>query len=498
MPCFRGIDVSIVTQSASGKLPEFPHPDASSVRILAPSGCPPSPQQTSSDCSDSESIRLQKTNPRISVYIPSVPGAQFWVQYSLNRLPEPPCHLYFKLLMNGRSITSWGINPALQTSGTVTRALYEPCDRWHYKEDGIVLKREGIESRHFYFLPAAVGASVAEDGGLIEVQAFRARGRKRRAPVLLQHRSQESSPSGGLVDYPEDACYYDWLLTDPTDSPFASFRFHYRSWLNLRQLSLVPPLKDSDSAPDRSCQRSSESACDSPKRLEGGGGVSFKQLASLRRELAAELTLMKLPFTFDPQSLSSLARHSSGSPQAKRPLPEIPEVGRAPRKSFESSAPSIAPSLLPYIEEDMAEDVEFGMATQIPLRSNSLPTLGENIALPLHQATGPSQRPNNRSLGPGPQMSKSWPLAEIALFEDQPATKSAKDHAFERHSSPADGVLGETLRSLFDAESVLASTSLLPEDSLLLSEGEWMKGCGSSDAHTGTGDATQGHDVDGR
>ena len=94
--------------------------------------------------------------------------------------------------MNGRSIASWGVNPAVQSSGLVTRALYEPCDRWHYKEDGIVLKRQGIEARYFHFLPTSDNISVADDGGIIEVQVFRARGRKRRAPVLLQHRSRDS------------------------------------------------------------------------------------------------------------------------------------------------------------------------------------------------------------------------------------------------------------------------------------------------------------------
>lgn len=212
MPCFRGLDVSIVTHPSTKKLPEFPHSDASSVRILPPTKCTSSSWESEAGGSNVDSPRIQKVNPLVSVYIPSAPGtlplfspsmrlrfissdsvgSQFGVHYSINRIPEPPCQLYFKIFLNGRSIASWGINPVVQSSGSVTRALFEPDDRWHYKEDGVLHRREGIEARCFYFLPNSSRASVAEDGGLIEVQVFRSKGRKRRAPVLGQHRGQES------------------------------------------------------------------------------------------------------------------------------------------------------------------------------------------------------------------------------------------------------------------------------------------------------------------
>ena len=47
-------------------------------------------------------------------------------------------------------------------------------------------------------------------------------------------------PSGGLLDKPQDAKFYDWHLRDPKDKPFASFQFHYRSWDNLVSLQLIP------------------------------------------------------------------------------------------------------------------------------------------------------------------------------------------------------------------------------------------------------------------
>ena len=50
----------------------------------------------------------------------------------------------------------------------------------------------------------------------------------------------DSSPTVGLLDQPQDACFYDWHLIDAKDEPYASFRFHYRSWKSLEQLSLIP------------------------------------------------------------------------------------------------------------------------------------------------------------------------------------------------------------------------------------------------------------------
>ncbi|KAL7943013.1 hypothetical protein V8C42DRAFT_359928 [Trichoderma barbatum] len=242
MPCLRGIELSIIIQPDSVLLPEFPHPDASSVHVASVGEAVQVVQEADAIPPGLDSPRIQKTAPRASVYVPSTPGAQFWVQYSIQRHPEPPCYLFFKLFMNGRIITSCGIKPGT-ASGTITRALFEPSDRWHSQEDGMLLKRSGIESRSFCFSPGPDAIAAADDGGLIEVQVFRAKSRRRTTPQLTQHRDQEQygviSPSTGLIDHPEDASYYEWALQDATDAPYATFCFHYRAWTYLWDLNLV-------------------------------------------------------------------------------------------------------------------------------------------------------------------------------------------------------------------------------------------------------------------
>jgi hypothetical protein len=81
MPCFRGIEVSVVTEADSRALPEFPHPDGSSISLLSQSPhMSPSPRASaaSSVISETDSIRVHKVKPTISVYIPSLSG---WSTY---------------------------------------------------------------------------------------------------------------------------------------------------------------------------------------------------------------------------------------------------------------------------------------------------------------------------------------------------------------------------------------------------------------------------------
>lgn len=215
MPSFRGIDVSIATQSEFGRLPEYPLPNGPCSPSLGTNEIAGGDQSRSLRHDDGEAVadgfaKIGDSDSKISVYIPSLPGspmllsrhqltpqadslagAQFCIEYVVENEPCPPSYLFFKLYMNGRHITSWGIDPKVKSQGRVEKALYEPCDRWNQEENGLVFKQEGIEARYFYFVSDQQQLSVADDGGLVEVHVFRAKGRKRRAAKLEQYRQMD-------------------------------------------------------------------------------------------------------------------------------------------------------------------------------------------------------------------------------------------------------------------------------------------------------------------
>jgi len=144
--------------------------------------------------------------------------------------------MFFKLYINGRQLLCWGIEPAARPQGKVVKSIWAPS--WF--DDQV-----GFEERNFVFLAGQGIKSAAEDGGLIEVQAFRAKARKARAPKLEEYRYPENygiaAPSIGLSDRPENASFFDYHLIDPKDIPYATFKLHYRSLKSLEQLNLIPP-----------------------------------------------------------------------------------------------------------------------------------------------------------------------------------------------------------------------------------------------------------------
>ena len=77
-------------------------------------------------------------------------------------------------------------------AGATYQALFQPSDKYERCIDGVLMTQYGIESRCFRFVTCGTEkASVADDGGLIEVQVFRAKARIRRAPQPGHYRGRE-------------------------------------------------------------------------------------------------------------------------------------------------------------------------------------------------------------------------------------------------------------------------------------------------------------------
>ncbi|KAH6669123.1 hypothetical protein F5X68DRAFT_236491 [Plectosphaerella plurivora] len=250
MPCIRGVEVFLIQGIDPGqprdplnpndndrRFPEFPHPDSSSIRL--------SPRPDASQNSDTlaDGHHIPKTNSRVSAYVPSEQGLRFAFEWHVKRPEEHPYFIYFVVLFNGRRMVSWGADPSKVDRGITEYALYEQGNKKGCSVLTAATDKHGMEKRYFYFF-SEDDAQPASDGGLIEVQAFRAKGRRLRAAAPPEYRGQENygimCPSGGMVESAQDLSYYDWHLHDRIDDPFITFRFYYRSLANLKYLSIVP------------------------------------------------------------------------------------------------------------------------------------------------------------------------------------------------------------------------------------------------------------------
>lgn len=90
--------------------------------------------------------------------------------------------------MNGRQITSWGINPRLTQTGYVVRAFFDATKYW----ENSLGKNVTIEGRHFRFSPAQEPITIANDGGIIEFKVYRAVAKKRRPIQVEQYQDQSN------------------------------------------------------------------------------------------------------------------------------------------------------------------------------------------------------------------------------------------------------------------------------------------------------------------
>ncbi|OHW96685.1 hypothetical protein CSPAE12_04720 [Colletotrichum incanum] len=425
MPSFRGLDVSVVSRPGAESFVELPHPESSSVRLRGPHPASPTSSSLSSFVSTPD-----KCKPTTSVYIPSSPGAQFHLQYSINRPPPDAKYLYFRMTINGRQIVSWGVRSQAIQNQIVSHALYEPDSKWQYRNSGVVYKRDGVEKRFFHFAPR-FEACAALDGGLIDLQVFRSKGRRRRAPELKDFRNQDkygiTSPTGGLVELPQELAFYDWILIDSVDSPFATFRFFYRTWANLKTLNLVPGshyealmatsarqgerLPTLPKLPVTTIAAKSRHDDNSLFGFSSLDGLVFKEDSMASGEskgkqrvhstqrafyLATPPKLNPPLFAQDklPQP-SKMMRDVRPASDPLRALPALPDVEPSLRKTSPEStrAPSVTPSLLPYVDESSGGDeFEIGIARKVMLPSISQ-ELGDTPSCPL--SSPPQAQPSS-------------------------------------------------------------------------------------------------------
>ena len=239
MPTYRSITLSLVSQYDILTIPEY-----------AP------PSRPSDPFSDTPSL-VSHAEALVSVYIPTYPGSQFWLAYSISP-PHPPDALYyFKLFLNGSHVVSWGCGKEDVFKG---KTMF-----------GITEGKRGLDRRVFAFERddgARNGYEMNRNDSrdVMEVRVFRSKGRMKMTPESadlppsgvkqggassdsslartggIRYKSRLPSPLPDLVDSEDSLAngdrlsrkhpqrYYKYALVDPLDQPFATFRYYYRTW----------------------------------------------------------------------------------------------------------------------------------------------------------------------------------------------------------------------------------------------------------------------------
>jgi hypothetical protein len=197
-----------------------------------------------------------------SVYVPILPGSTFWIGYSVSP-PVPDGYFFlFKLYINGAHIVSWSTDKEEGWQGKTMFGLFES------PEDENDKKR--IEKRMLCFTPPNRNnqawrdvADVFDETACVEIRVHRANGRRRVERQAKEYENTLHAKNGkgirqalaheaateytnasslayaGRAGPEQPKRFYKFALIDPVDQPFATFRYYYRTWDQLRDLGLL-------------------------------------------------------------------------------------------------------------------------------------------------------------------------------------------------------------------------------------------------------------------
>jgi hypothetical protein len=166
-----------------------------------------------SDASDDQRL--------VDVYVPSYLGSQFWISYTINPAMLAPTHaptkyMFFKLILDGECVVSWGVGEPEEWKGKAMWAFFRGEDHGGWRT---------VDKRAFFFRPTG-------DDQDFDILAYRARGRRR---ACRQY--DEMPPAGekgfdlvnwGRLKEHHPQNFYQYSLLDPLDQPYATFRYHVR------------------------------------------------------------------------------------------------------------------------------------------------------------------------------------------------------------------------------------------------------------------------------
>ncbi|KAF3031986.1 hypothetical protein E8E11_000743 [Didymella keratinophila] len=215
MPTYRSINIALHSQFDIETIPEY-HP-------------PLSPFALSPDLH----AFVNDSTATCSVYVPALPGSQFWISYSVLP-PVPDGHYFlFKLYIDGEKAVSWSAGKENAWMGTTMFGLFDAGNG------------KTVEKRVLCFSAPDEAGKVKD--GEVEIRVHRASGRKRveretKVYEKMGHAKGEGGVSlvnAGRAGPEQPKRFYKFALIDPVDQPFATFQYHYRTWDQLRELGLL-------------------------------------------------------------------------------------------------------------------------------------------------------------------------------------------------------------------------------------------------------------------
>ncbi|KAH7047419.1 hypothetical protein B0J12DRAFT_700481 [Macrophomina phaseolina] len=163
-----------------------------------------------------------------AVYVLASPGLAFWIAYHVKPPVPPEARFFvFKLFMEGRHVVSWGVGEEEGWRGTTMFGLFEES-AW----------KGGVEKRAFAFGGRGMGAGEDHESRVLEVRVLRARARVRVQREMSGLGETEVGKKGaggidlvnaGRLKKENPKRFYKFALIDSLRTPYATFRYYYRS-----------------------------------------------------------------------------------------------------------------------------------------------------------------------------------------------------------------------------------------------------------------------------
>ncbi|KAI7200800.1 hypothetical protein KC343_g10340 [Hortaea werneckii] len=252
MPTYRSITLALQSQYDALTIPEAALPSAMPVPQddlvdFAGGGVPTDRFLVEESCTDSRVIGttyyLDPTSRTAEVSIPIYASSQFWIVYACPR-PLPGTrqeeeedgmqvrYYFFKLLVRGQCIVSWGCGEQQGWQGKTMFGLFT---------SGSDFERRRVVEKMGFFFPSyfseADDGSESADTAAFEVQVFRSWARRRERTGMsgmLSNVEVEGKLGNCLGMHPlgilkkgEPNRRYTYALIDAVDEPYATFKYHF-------------------------------------------------------------------------------------------------------------------------------------------------------------------------------------------------------------------------------------------------------------------------------